>query len=231
MALPFLGGITSTGLLAPLFKGLGSGFGGGITSGITSGISSLFGDNSGPSQNAKNVHNMRLGSNMGPQPDASEHAATSSPLLEPIQSTAKKDNLLKEKSWKDKALDFGLDLAEKSTTRLVEHMTDRAVSGIFDKSAKQRAIDDWKYDRIRFPGVTPWEINSGSSGGHSMGGQAPAEIAAVGQRTAAGISAGGHTDAAQITTSPQVESIKFKTKPEVEKILSEDVACYSRYKS
>ena len=201
----------------PLLGGIGSG----LTGGFTSGISKLFGGDSGPSQNAKSVHQMRLGSNMGPQPTGQEVAKTSSPMLEPVNVTDQKETKLKEKSWQQKGIDFGLNLAEKSTTRMMEHMTDRLMSGMFEKSASKRAMEDWKYDRIRYPGVTPWEIAGGSPGGSSQGGQAPAEIGASASRTAAGIGAGATTDSAEITSAPLVKKVEYLTGPEADKLRSE----------
>ena len=197
-----------------LFGGLASG----LSGGISSGIGSLF--SSSPSTQ-KDLYTARVASGMGPQPSSQEVAATSSPMLDPINVTDTKRSQMQKESWQNKAMSFAGDLAGKATSRVMEHMVDRGMSGLFEKSAKQRAMDDWKYDRIRYPGVTPWEINSGSSGSSGQGGQAPAEIQSSSRRLGSAMGAGATTDAAQISTSPQIKKIEYLTGAERDKLDSE----------
>ena len=190
----------------------------GLSSGLSSGIGSLF--SSSPSTD-KELMKSRVASGMGPQPTGEQQTRTSSPLTESIQASENKSKKLEKDTWQSKAMDFAGDLAGKATSRVMEHMVDKGMSKMFEKSPKKRAMQDAMYDRIRFPDVSPWEIAHGGSSGTSQGGQGAADIGATAKRVGSGISAGATTDAAKISSSPLVTKVEQRTPAENEKDLAQ----------
>nr|UXQ88166.1 MAG: DNA pilot protein [Microvirus sp.] len=137
-----------------------------------------------------NAESQRLQS--GREGPADEMAATSTPIMESIGSTIRKNTA---------------EIGKQALQKFSSAAMDNSINKMFTDSPTQRGLKDAQYANARFPGTNPWEQLGGGGGGPSQGGYTSARIGADASRNSANI----NQAVAQDRKQSEIEKAKAQT--------------------